>query len=284
MRTSKRPASLVRLSTLTLSAFFALAGFTACDSGELEPEAGDRMGEADHDARMMEKFAELDTDDDGAISAAEAEGHRWAKKFDEIDADGDGLVTPDELAALRGEGMHGKHKRGEGKRGGHGPKFAKLDVDGDGSVSIEEAKDSRIARDFPAIDADSNDLITQEEMQSFGEKMRDPAFRAQTKMTHQDADGDGQLSMEEMAAGHRKHRSDKVGADEDHGTKHHEKQAERFASIDTDGSGGVSLEELVAHEEARKDKRHTRGHHDKPRHRHGEGKRAEHAEADPAAE
>lgn len=289
MRNSKRPStSPLRRTTLTLAALFALGGFTACDDGDLDSEVDDRMAEsggADHDARMKEKFAELDTDGDGAISVAEAEGHRWAKKFDKIDADGDGLVTPDELAAMRGKhGKRGKGKRGH--RGHHGPDFAKLDVDGDGSVSAAEAKDSRMARDFASIDADGNDLVTEEEMKAFGEKMRDPAFRAQTKMNHQDADGDGQLTVEEMAAGHRKHRGDKDGAqDEERAAKHAEKQAERFASIDTDGSGGVSLDELVAHEEARKDKGHKRGHHgDKPCDGDGEGKRGKQAEGDQVAE
>jgi Ca2+-binding EF-hand superfamily protein len=65
---------------------------------------------AERAAKMMSK---LDADRDGAISAAEAEGHKIAEHFATADADKDGKLTQEELVAFKS-----KHHRGERKGSG----------------------------------------------------------------------------------------------------------------------------------------------------------------------
>lgn len=263
MRRKARAHFPLLLSGLHIAAFAALVSFTACDEDMETATAEDRIASEDgreHEDRMRQKFAELDKDGDGAISVEEAEGDRLAKKFDKVDKDGDGLVTPDEMSAMH-RGRKGKH--GHGKRGHHGDPaghFAELDADGSGSVSLAEAGDSRMANHFAMIDADGDENVTSEEFDAFHEKMKDPAFRAETKMKHKDANGDGQLTIEEMGKpGHEQDEQD---------DRHAERHAERFAKMDADGDGAVTLAELTAHEEAhRKGKGKGKGRkHGGPKH------------------
>lgn len=74
--------------------------------------------------------ADLDTDGDGLLTAAEMAARPGpARMFDHADADGDGAVTQAELDAMRAEGPRGDGERrghhGGGHGGGHGWRFWK---------------------------------------------------------------------------------------------------------------------------------------------------------------
>lgn len=103
-----------------------------------------------------DKFAQLDTNHDGAISREEAAAAPMLSgKFDEIDTDHDGRVMPAELKA------YAKTHRGGAKAGGI---FSKMDSNGDGVVTREEvAANPKLARRFDAADADHDGRVTPEE-------------------------------------------------------------------------------------------------------------------------
>lgn len=69
--------------------------------------------------------ADLDTDGDGLLTAAEMAARPGpARMFEHADADGDGAVTQAELDAMRAEGPRGGGEgRGHGGKGGHGWRF-----------------------------------------------------------------------------------------------------------------------------------------------------------------
>jgi Ca2+-binding EF-hand superfamily protein len=68
---------------------------------------------AERAAKMLEK---LDADDDGALSLAEIEGHRFlGDKFAEVDTDKDGKLTAAELTAFKAA-HHGDRKHRGDKR------------------------------------------------------------------------------------------------------------------------------------------------------------------------
>ncbi len=103
-----------------------------------------------------DKFAQVDTNHDGAISRDEAAAAPMLSgKFDEIDADRDGRVMPAELKA------YAKTHRGGAKGGGI---FSKMDSNGDGVVTREEvAANPKLARRFDAADMDHDGRVTPEE-------------------------------------------------------------------------------------------------------------------------
>lgn len=77
---------------------------------------GDRHGKGDPAERAAKLMGKLDADQDGSLSKAETEEHRWlGEKFAEVDADQDGKLTIAELTAFKAAHhgkRHGKH-RGE---------------------------------------------------------------------------------------------------------------------------------------------------------------------------
>ncbi|KEJ89240.1 EF-hand domain-containing protein [Sulfitobacter donghicola] len=149
---------------------------------------------------MQARFAQIDANGDGEISAEELQA-QVAARFAAADANKDGALTADEMMAAR----EGKHKERLLKR---------FDKNGDGALSGEELdemskgkggkkgdkKGGRAAKHFERMDADNSGDLTLEEMQSH----RDPA-----KMFEKlDADKSGGLSEEEFAKarGHGKHK------------------------------------------------------------------------------
>lgn len=84
-----------------------------------------RRGRRGHGQGPGARTSRLDTDGDGAVSAAEVSAAA-SQRFQKMDADADGAVTAQEFAAARPEGGrrgHHKGRRGHGRRGrgGHGP-------------------------------------------------------------------------------------------------------------------------------------------------------------------
>jgi Ca2+-binding EF-hand superfamily protein len=110
-----------------------------------------------------EHWAAMDTDGDGTISKAEADAGapRMAERFAEIDADSDGHVTKDEMHAARARFHEGMQARGE-------ERFRSADTNGDGSIDRAEAQQGmpRAAEHFGELDADSNGLLTHEELRA----------------------------------------------------------------------------------------------------------------------
>lgn len=116
--------------------------------------------------------------------------------------------------------------------------------------------------DFSTLDADGNGEVTQAEMLAF----------AQTRFSEADTNGDGSLSVEEMIAARSADVSERMErritrmlerADaNDNGTLEFDEMrpgsdraAARFERIDTDGSGGISQQEMDAAKEARGDRK-----------------------------
>lgn len=116
---------------------------------------------------------------------------------------------------------------------------------------------------FAELDADGSGEVTQAEMQAFHEARRAAL----------DTNGDGGLSKEEMLAaaeGRKAERAERridrmierLDANEDGiiqfdemPERNADRAAERFAKIDTDGSGGLSEAEFDAAKEARGDRK-----------------------------
>lgn len=117
--------------------------------------------------------------------------------------------------------------------------FKALDADGDGSVTRAEAE-AGIAAHFAKIDANSDGYVTREEMQAHHEAQR-AEMKARWEARKAEAgtpdrpprgEGRGQRQMDPAKAGERK-------------AKRAEKADERWAAIDTDGDGRLSLAEFT---------------------------------------
>ncbi|EKV27106.1 hypothetical protein C882_2035 [Caenispirillum salinarum AK4] len=121
------------------------------------------------------RFAAADTDNDGAVSRAEADAMH-AERFQKADADGDGTITVQEMQAARAEmraemmdqrggmgrhggmqgghsGMHGGMHGNYGKHGGH---HGMKDMHGGGTA--------RLQRLLEVMDTDGSGAVSQEEL------------------------------------------------------------------------------------------------------------------------
>lgn len=165
--------------------------------------------------------ASLDTNSDGAIDRAEAAAHpRLAQRFAQLDKDGDGRLTAAERPQRKG---------GHGKRGGMHGGIQRMDKDGDGRISRAEfdagkaERDARKAQfaqqhpdqaakwaargdrgfDFAAVDANRDGYIVRSELRSHHERMRPQreaefARRSAERFTAADINRDGRLSRLEV--------------------------------------------------------------------------------------
>lgn len=113
------------------------------------------------------------------------------KRFARMDDNSDGIITADEIG-------HGK--KGKGDR--HANKFARMlsliDGNGDEAVSEQEFVDYAVAR-FNAIDTDGNGEISDEEGDNAKDVIRAEWQKERFKLL--DTDSNGQISAEEYAAG-----------------------------------------------------------------------------------
>ena len=124
-----------------------------------------RAGEAGS-GRLMERLLQkMDTDGDGALSAAEGEAAA-EKMFDRLDANGDGVLTKEEFTARKG----GKRLSVEQRQkfdDRRAKRFAAMDKDGDGKVSAAEFFAAAQQR-FTAADVNGDGRVTQDELPSPG--------------------------------------------------------------------------------------------------------------------
>lgn len=143
-------------SKMTLAAVLALAtaagGTVALAHGKDGTQRGDRG------ARMEQRFAEMDADKDGKVSAAEMRAAREAR-FAKADADGDGKLTVEELDAARQARRMERLER----------MVVWLDADGDGMLSADEFDPHR-GRMLARLDADGDGALSQEEMRDAGKR------------------------------------------------------------------------------------------------------------------
>jgi Ca2+-binding EF-hand superfamily protein len=127
--------------------------------------------------------------------------------------------------------------------------IAKFDVDGDGAISREEAEGHFLAKKFDKLDTDGDGLLTTDELASMkkhgkhgkrgkhfkhGKRDKDPNAHAEHMLTKLDTDGDGVLSPAEVEGS---------------------RMAEKFAVIDTDADGKITVEELAAYKRAKYEQR-----------------------------
>ncbi|HEU0152263.1 MAG TPA: hypothetical protein VFQ84_02830 [Arenimonas sp.] len=166
-------------TALVLASGFALAQ----DAG------GDREARrAEWQAKAEARFAEADKDRDGRLDKIEVQafGDRMARNFDRIDANRDGELERSELAqARRHAAAHQGGQRMRTMRAYQRGLFKGMDDDGNGAISRAELGDKapRLAQEFARIDADGNGEITAEEMKAHRQAMRAAhrAARAQPK-------------------------------------------------------------------------------------------------------
>ena len=100
----------------------------------------------------------LDMDGSGSIIKGEAKGF-IAKYFDRIDANGDGKISEEEL-------LHARENRGQKPKGGREDIIA-ADTDQNGAISIDEATGAglkKMVENFDRIDADGDGQISEEEL------------------------------------------------------------------------------------------------------------------------
>lgn len=98
------------------------------------------------------RIAQVDTNKDGSISAAEAEAARQAR-FQATDADGDGQISRAEIEARMMARIQSRIDR----------RIAHTDSDGDGVISREEA-DAHAAERFARMDKNDDGVLTPDEM------------------------------------------------------------------------------------------------------------------------
>ncbi len=131
---------------------------------------------ADAEAKVSAHFAKLDTNGDGSVTQAEADGARTAMHADRVNAHFESMDTNKDGSISRAEfdvahqGAGGKNMGkadgdGEGGNGGgrkRGANLMRADANNDGKVTRAEMVSAAMAR-FDAADADKNGIVTPEE-------------------------------------------------------------------------------------------------------------------------
>ena len=151
-----------------LATLATLAGVAAAQTVDSRPRAD--VTRAQLVERLDARFAQLDTNRDGTVTAAERSAQREARRgqrFQRLDKDGNGALSPTEFAARgeRGEGRSGGRGR-LGRGGGKG-----VDANGDGTLSRAEFQARALAR-FDRGDLDRNGVLTAAERQQAREGVR----------------------------------------------------------------------------------------------------------------
>ncbi len=128
------------LTALLITAGFSVAeaqdrrqGPGPMDFATLDVDGSGEIDASDFDAGRANRFADIDTNNDGQITEAEFIAHmqaqaaeRATEMFARLDADGDGSVSRDAIEARQGGGRGGERM------------IQRADTDNSGGVSAEE--------------------------------------------------------------------------------------------------------------------------------------------------
>lgn len=179
---------------LTAATAIALAGVAALAQpapGPMDPMAGKTVTKAEAQAMAADMFAKMDVNGDGKLDKADREARRaqrQAERFGQLDTDKNGAISREEFAAghaRRGDGPDGKgpghwghgdkgDKHDMGGRMGHGGGMMMLhmaDANKDGAISKDEFLAAH-AKHFDQADANKDGKLTPEERKAAHEKMR----------------------------------------------------------------------------------------------------------------
>ena len=155
---------------------------------QVDPDAGrvfgagrGRFGGRGGPEAMIERIRGWDANDDGLVARSEVP-EPMRDRFDRMDENGDGVLEADEIESLParmapgpGGGRGGRGGRGDrGGRGMQGDPIARLrsfDANGDGRITREEIPDQAGGM-FDRVDANSDDVITQDELNAMASRMR----------------------------------------------------------------------------------------------------------------
>lgn len=205
---------------------FGTAGFAFAQQSDSESVgmiAAERDGQrtitlGQAKARAERRFARMDANEDGVISAADRTARREAR-FSRMDADGDGEVS---LAEMRTAREARQERRAARRAMREARRFERLDTDGSGTLSTAELAEAR-------------DMRTERRARRSERRAgtRGEGRRAMRLLRRADADGDRQVSRAEFDT--------MVEA--------------RFARLDTDRSGTITPAEREAARQARKARR-----------------------------
>lgn len=134
-------------------ALAAVLAVTAAAGGTAALASGKPgMQHADRGAFAQERFAEMDADKDGKVTAAEMRAFHDAR-FAKADANGDGKLSLEELDESRRAERQDRLKK----------MVLWLDADGDGMLSSEEFEPRKGAM-LSRMDADGDGALSMEEM------------------------------------------------------------------------------------------------------------------------
>ncbi len=162
-------------------------------------------------------FDEVDTNDDGVISADEwTTGGKDADSFNTIDTNDDSQISSDEL--------------GQATKGSMETWFDEADVNEDGTISADEwTAGGKDTESFDAIDTNNDAQISKDELRAEkgpGSK-RDPMTDEDKEAWFNivDVNSDGAISADEWT-----------------------KESAVFDAIDTNDDGQISLDEFISHQ------------------------------------
>ncbi|MFN3725284.1 MAG: EF-hand domain-containing protein [Allosphingosinicella sp.] len=174
--------------TITLSlvgaALLATTGVAAAQGGQDAPRRGP-AAEVTRDqalARADARFARLDANSDGRVTADEARqvrqgrrAERQGQRFDRLDTNRDGVLSREEFSqrqAVRAERREGRGMRAgrQGRRGGGEARAARL-FGADGVLTRDEFR-ARALQRFERLDLNRDGTITVAERQEAGQRLR----------------------------------------------------------------------------------------------------------------
>ena len=156
---------------------------------QVDPDAGrvfgagrGRFGGRGGPEAMIERIRGWDANGDGLVARSEVP-EPMRDRFDRMDENGDGVLEADEIESLparMGPGPRGGRggRGGRGDRGGRGmqegdpiARLRSFDANGDGRITREEVPDQAGGM-FDRVDANSDDVITQDELNAMASRMR----------------------------------------------------------------------------------------------------------------